>query len=158
MEGGRVLAMAVATGRVGYVFLVKGKLYSWQLSRKAASCPEDATRIAKGWIVRMRPDIVVTEKFTVRCRKGQTVRSITEAMARVAEDASIFNVSVERPRSLPNKYAEAEALADRFPELKSRVPKPRRLWDSEPRNTTIFEALVLALMVIDSEPKRPDMH
>lgn len=152
MTGSRVLAVAVASGRVGYVFLVRGKLYSWQLSRKAVESPEDAVRFAKGWIDRMRPDVVVTEKLTTRCRKGQAARAATEAIARIAEDASLFDVSVERPHFHANKYAEAEALADRFPELRSRLPRRRRLWDSEPRNTTIFEALALALAVIDREP------
>ena len=152
MEANRVLAIAVATGRVGYVFLVDKKLYGWSLSRKAASSAEQAARFAKDWIDRMRPDVVVYEKITDRCRKGDAVRAAIEAIARVAEVEPLFDVAIPRPHRFPNKFEEAEALANRFPELRLRVPKPRKLWDSEPRNTTIFEALALALEVIGPTP------
>lgn len=147
-----MLAVAAASGRVGYVFLVNGTLYSWQLSRKAAQGPEDAARLTKSWIDRLHPTVVVTEKITKRCRKGKTVQALIEAIARVAEHEPLFDVSVPRQCRYANKYVEAEALVDRFPELRPRLPKPRKLWDSEPRNTTIFEALALALEVVDREP------
>ena len=153
MEANRVLAIAVATGRVGYVFLVDKKLYGWSLSRKAASSAEQAARFANEWIDRMRPNVVVYEKITDRWRKGDAVRAAIEAIARVAEVEPLFDIAVQAPKRYANKFEEAEALANRFPELQPRVPKPRKLWDSEPRNTTLFEALALALEVISREPE-----
>ena len=147
-----MLGIAAASGRVGYVFLVDKKLYGWSLSRKASENPQEAARFATEWIGRMRPDVVVTEKVTQRCRKGSAVLAVIEAINRVAVNESLFDISVPRPRNFPNKFAEAEALCDRYPELRPRLPKPRMVWDSEPRNTTIFEALALALEVVDYEP------
>lgn len=147
-----MLAIAAASGRVGYVFLVDKKLYGWSLSRKASESPQEAARFAKGWIERMRPGVIVTEKHAERCRKGAAVLAVIEAINRVAESEPLFDISIPRPRNFPNKFAEAEELCDRYPELRPRLPKPRMVWDSEPRNTTIFEALALALEVIDREP------
>ena len=114
MEANRVLAIAVATGRVGYVFLVDKKLYGWSLSRKAASSAEQAARFANEWIDRMRPNVVVYEKITDRWRKGDAVRAAIEAIARVAEVEPLFDIAVQRPKRYANKFEEAEALANRF--------------------------------------------
>lgn len=144
-----MLAIAVGSGRVGYVFLVDGAPFNWKLSRKASRSPEHAATHAGEWIDRLRPDLVVTEKITTRCRKGVRAKALMEAVARTASEQDLFDVAVERPRQFPNKYAEAAALADRFPDLRPWVPKPRKLWESEPRSITYFEALSLALVVID---------
>lgn len=154
MGDNRVLGIAVASGRVGYVFLVDRKLYGWSISRQAAKSPQDAARRTKLWIERMRPNVVVTEQMTRGCRKGATSRAIIAAAAKVAAEEELFDIEVPRPKRFPNKFAEAEALADRYPELRPRLPKPRRLWDSEPRNITLFEALALALEVIDRPAER----
>ena len=50
-----------------------------------------------------------------------------------------------------NKYDEAEALAERFLEMKPWLPKRRTLWDEEPRLTIIFEALSLALRALQQD-------
>lgn len=151
MPGRRVLGIAVASGRVGYVLMFSGKPCQWGLSRKAAKDTADATKRVTAWIARFRPDVVVTEKITVGCRKGEKAKSIIEAIAAVAADAEVYDVSVPRPHRHANKFAEAEALVDRFPALRPWLPPPRQLWESEPRNTTIFEALALAVVVIDRE-------
>lgn len=151
MPGRRVLGIAAASGRVGFVLMFRGKPCQWGLSRTAAKTATEAARIAKDWIIRFRPDVVVIEEITGKCRKGKRAKANIAAIASLAADAELYDVSVPRPHRFRNKYAEAEALAERFPELRPRLPKKRPLWDSEPRNTTIFEALVLALEVVDRE-------
>ena len=151
MTRARVLAIAVAFGRIGYVLLVNRKLYSWQLSRQAAYSESEAARFAKLWIARLRPDLVITEDINDRCRKAEIARGLIQAIAAVADAEPQEHIIVERPRTFRNKYLEAMAFAERFPDLRSRVPKPRKVWDSEDRNTTIFEALALALEVVDRE-------
>ncbi|MEX0957312.1 MAG: hypothetical protein WDZ83_19115 [Rhizobiaceae bacterium] len=153
MRGQKVLAIAAGTGRVAYVFFVGQRLHYWQLSYAASHSPTDAARYAKAWIEQMRPDVVVTEKVTMRSRKGRQAKMNLEAIVRVAERELLFDIQVERPHRFPNKYTEAEAFAERFPELARWVPRKRRLWDPEPKNITIFEALALALEVIDPPPE-----
>ena len=57
-----MLALAAATRRVGYVFLVGDRLKDWRVSEKAAKSPEDAAEAAQTWINELKPDVVVTEK------------------------------------------------------------------------------------------------
>ena len=145
----RVLAVAAASGRVGYVFLIEGKLYDWRLSRKASRRPEEAAKRAEIWIRRLQPEVVVMEKIDGASRKSERTRAIIAAIAEVAANEYVYDVAVSRPRSHANKYEEAAALAERFPELRPWVPRPRKLWESEPRDVTYFEALSLALTVLD---------
>jgi hypothetical protein len=58
---------------------------------------------------------------------------------------------VPREHRYPNKYAEADALVDRYPELAPWKPMKRRFYDNEPRNTVLFEALALADQILARE-------
>ena len=75
MAATRVLAIAVATGRVGYVFLAGRRLRDWGLSRKASSSPELAAAQARRWIEALEPDVVVTETVAAGSRKGEKTRT-----------------------------------------------------------------------------------
>ena len=82
-------------------------------------------------------------------KKGQKSRDLIGTVARTAEQNYLLDVSVKCPRPTHNKYEDAKALAERFPELLPWGPKKRRIWEPEPRNTIYFEALALALQIID---------
>ena len=111
-----------------------------------------------GWVQdlinRLQPNVVVGEKVGKSCRKGPNSKRLIAAGAETASHNYVLDVAVDRPHDHACKYTEAAALADRFPELYGWLPKKRRYWDSEPRNTILFEALALALAVID-RPTRP---
>ena len=143
----KILAIAVATGRIGYVFLKGKKLRDWGLSRKASKAPELAARQAQTWINELKPDVVVTEKIEAGSRKGRKSKELIAAIARAAAHNYLLDVSVRRLRAFKDKYTEAKALAAEFPELVPWLPKKRRIWEPEPRNTVYFEALVLAQQV-----------
>jgi hypothetical protein len=56
----------------------------------------------------------------------------------------LLDVAVARECCYANKYVEADALAERYPDIAAWKPKKRRFFDNEPRNTVLFEALALA--------------
>lgn len=145
----KVLAIAVGTGRLGYVFLHDGELVEWRMSKKANKSPEQARSYTKSLIERFKPDVVITEKVAKRSRKGEHAKRIIAAITRVAEKAKLLDIVTPRIQQYQNKYAEARAYAERFPVLKPQVPREPRIWQSEPRSTIYFEALALALVVID---------
>ena len=148
----RVLAIAVATGRVGHAFFVGGRPQDWKMSKKAWRSIADAERYAQQLIAFHKPDVVVTEKIGRNSRKGEHAKRIIAALARVAERAILLDVVVPRIQHYQNKYAEARAFAERFPELAPRLPRVPRLWQSEPFATIYFEAVALAVEVIDRKP------
>ena len=58
-------------------------------------------------------------------------------------------MAVAREQEYANKYEEAAALGEQFPDLAPWVPKKRRFFDNEPRNTVLFEAVALALSILN---------
>lgn len=148
----RVMAIAVASGRVGYVFLIGKTLKLFELSCKASKSPRRATKKVEAWIGYLRPDVIITEKITSASRKGAETHQLIEEITRVADDAPMNNAEVVREQPFCNKYEEAAAYGERFPEIRPWVPKMPPIWLPEPRNTIYFEALSLALAVID-EPR-----
>ena len=143
----RVLAFAAATGRVGSVFLVGDELVDWHISNKAADSGGDAAAHAQTLINDLRPDVVVTEELDSAKHKGKQALAVIAAITRTAEHNHLLDVSLPREHRYANKYAEADALAERFPELMPWKPMKRRFYDNEPRNTVLFEALALALQL-----------
>lgn len=144
MPGHRILAVAAASGRVGFVFLVGDKLRDWHVSCTAAKSPTKAAEEAQKWINRLKPDVVVTEKVEDAARKAEKTKEIIGAIARTAEHNYVLDVSVARFHDYGNKYEEAEALAKQYPAIQPWLPKKRRFFDNEPRNTVLFEALSYA--------------
>lgn len=144
----RTLSIGAATGRIAYVYFVDDRLMDWRISDKASTSVEDAQAAATLWIETLVPDVVVTEKVVFGSRKGDNTRHLIDAIARVAELTDVLDVRVEREQIYPNKYAEAAALAAHYPELLPWVPRQRRLFDNEHRNTVLFEALALAQTIL----------
>ena len=145
----RVLSIAVATYRVGYVYFVGRKLMLWGASQKAAKSPEAALPVLKYWIATLQPNVVITEAVGGRTRKGRKSIAIIEAIASHASQTSLTDIAVPRIRQFNNKYEEAEAIAERFRAIAHLLPSHRpRIWESEPKQMIIFEAIVLALGIV----------
>ena len=146
----RVLSVAAATGRVGYIYFEGGPPVDWALSQKASRSPQDAAAMARRWIAMLTPDVLITEKVGRHSRKGDTTRALIDAIAREAAGHELHDIAVPRQQHHANKYAEAATYAERFPELRPLLPAKRRIWDKEPPNITYFEAIALALPVLDT--------
>lgn len=146
-----MLSFAAASGRIGYVCFEDDQLIDWGLSVKASTSPTNAAAYARKPITLLAPDVVVTEKVTNTSRKGAATHALIEALAAEAADHELHDVSVVRQQHYPNKYIEAAAYAERFPEIRSRLPKQPRIWEGEPRNTIYFEAIALALHVLSRD-------
>lgn len=144
----RMLAVAAASGRIAYVYLIGNRLMDWRISDKASDSEAEAAKSAARWIETLQPDVVVTEDTLGAKKKGRRTKEIIAAVAAVAASAELLDVSVVREQLFPNKYAEAKALAETYPDLKPWLPYRRLLLDNEHRNTVLFEALALALVIV----------
>lgn len=152
----RVLAIAAGTGRIGYVFLIGGTLKRWEISVKASKSPELTAVKTTQWIDALKPDVVITEKLDRYSRKGELTKQLITAIATVAKGNYLNDIHVPRVQKFANKYEEATDLANRFPDILPWMPKRPRIWESEPRNMIYFEALALALAVIDNDKSAKD--
>ena len=153
MERLKLLAIAVATGRIGYVYFIGDTLRDWGLSRKASLSSTLAAEQTQKWINTLAPDVLVSESAEKARRKGNHTKRLLAAISNVASHNYLLDIAVERERTFKDKYTEAKALAEQYPALLPWVPRPRRLWEPEPRNTIYFEALALALKVVEISPR-----
>ncbi len=144
----RLLALAATHSRIGYVFLIGDRLVDWRISDRATKSAGKAAVWTQKLIAELRPDVVVIEKLETASKKGDKTKEIIKAIAAVAADHELLDVSITREQFYADKYEEAEAIAGRYPELKSWVPKKRRFFENEPRNTVIFEAMALAFPIL----------
>lgn len=133
----------MATGRVAAVFLEDDHLLGWCRSTTAFGNEGRAAHQMVSWIQGFGPHVVLIEDAQSGARKGRQSRRVTEALAGVCAEANCLDLRVRRTQGHANKYLEAEALAKRFPEAKSILPKKPPIWLPEPRNMSYFEALSL---------------
>jgi hypothetical protein len=144
----KMLAIAVVSRHVAYVYLIGDRLVDWRISDRASTSAEKATATVQGWINLLHPDVLVTEKLRPALKKGQRAKTVIEAIINVGANNYILDVSVTREQRFPNKYLEADAIVAAYPELRPWLPKKRRFYDNEPRNTVLFEAMALAQTVL----------
>lgn len=90
----------------------------------------------------------MTEKAEAAACKGDKTKAIIHAIAAIAAQNYVLDVSVVRTHEHANKYEEAEVLARRHPDIRPWLPGKRRFFDNEPRNIVLFEALSLAEVVM----------
>lgn len=151
----KVLAVAVATGRAGFVYLEGLELLDWGMSIKAVRSTKNLVEYVQELINEFKPDVVVTEKCEAGCRKGKRSRNLIQAAAEIASHNQVLDVSVDRPRRFPSKYDEARDLVVRHASLAGYLPKQkRRIFDFEPRGMVLFEALAMAERVILGPPEQ----
>lgn len=151
MAGYRTLAIAAGTGRIGYVYLEDRKLIDWHISEKAASTIDAAANFAKDCIDIFTPELVVTEAINEKCNKGRDTIALIAAIEQTANDAPVLNAAITKAQAYRNKYEEAKALVDEYPELLSRLVETIFPWKKEPRRMILFEALSMALQVRDRD-------
>ena len=149
-----VLAIAVASGKAGYVYLSDRKLNDWGITVKATKSDDEIGQFAQTLIDDLNPEVVVTEKCDDQSRKGENTRALIQAIAATASNNHVYDIAVPRPRRFPSKYEEAAYLAERYLDIAGYLPKQkRRIYEFEPRGMIIFEALALAEAVIYGPPE-----
>ena len=148
IERKRLLAVAVASRKIAFVFLIDGKLKDWQHSRAASKSPTKGRSFLRTAVARHNPDLVVIENPIGSTRKYGVSRTILMAMAQDLRDNAIPHRTEAKRRSFANKYDEAAALVKRFPEIAPWLPKRPRIWEREPTEIIYFEAISLADAVI----------
>jgi len=151
----RVLSIAVASGRAGYVFIQGTEMLDWGLTVKATRSASDLVGFVQELINELKPDVLVTEDCADGGRKGRGTRRLISAIADIASHNPVLDVSVTRSKRYNSKCEEAIAMVNRYPALAGyRRKRPRRVFDFEPRNMIVFEAVALAEAVIHGPPEQ----
>jgi len=145
----RVLSVAVASGKIAYVFLINGELKDWQCSRSASLSPSKGRSFLRKATIRLEPNLVVAEDPYRPTRKYGSSLGVLYALVQELVDSAKPHTLVQRSQRFANKYEEAKVLAQRFPEIAPWLPRTPKIWEAEPVNAVYFEALSMAVLITD---------
>ena len=150
----RVLALDPTSTGFAYVVLeVPERLPDWGVATG------DETASAKrleNLITRYSPSVLVTEDPSA-ARRGKRALELLETVQTIALLRNIWTVRVPKwkVRELfPDAHSKqdiAVSLAERFPELRPRLPRKRKPWTSEDPRMRIFDALALLMVHLATE-------
>ena len=151
----RVLALDPTSKGFGFVVLEGlDLLIDWGVRHAAENRNHRCLAQAAVLIERYRPDVLVVERTGVKgSRRRPRARRLIKSLCNLAKYRHLRPRRVSR-RSVQLCFATtapatkrevAVALAQRFPELESRLPRIRERWMSEDERTSIFDAAAFAL-------------
>lgn len=106
---------------------------------------------------RYAPSLIVLENIGNSARRKRSAQ-LTSMVVRYAASRRLSVVRVKREQvrmafgGNPTKHDVAVAIAAVFPELTSRLPSKRKLWESEKEQMNVFDALSFALTALAAMP------
>jgi len=149
----RLLAIDLTAKGFGFALLdARLGLLDWGFSSIPAT--DDALFVARisARIDRGRPTALVLENFApIRGREAAVRRqglAITLAEARKIGLCQVSRRIVQGILGPGTKAQIVQRLAERFPELRHRMPRERAKWSTEDERMHIFDALALTVSVV----------
>lgn len=156
----RLLAIDLTAKGFGFALLDRRLgLLDWGFCLLPAK--DDVTFIARvsARIEKGRPTALVLENFTpIRGRETAVRRQGFVITLAEERKIGLCQVSQKIVRGIlgPGTKAEiARGVAERFPELRHRMPRERTRWSTEDERMHIFDALALAIAVVSPDLHRP---
>lgn len=152
-----VLALAPVSRGFGlFVVDVAGKAIDWRVreirdtEHRNARCQAAADQL----LDEFRPKVLVIEDHRAPgSRRHPRIQELLDLFAEtaLAQGVKVVRYGVHEVRAAfglsvrANKHAVASEVAKRFPVLLQRLPKPKRIWETEAHAMAMFQAGALAL-------------
>ena len=154
----RIVGVSPTSRGFGFAVLESPEnLVDWGLAHVRPPEPRKVACRAVELLERHRPDLLVLPTWE-GSRYGERSREVLELVGREASARKVEVLRMEgeevRRRFSDvglTKHDRAVALAERFPELSSRLPKKRRPWQTQDERLAVFDA---AMLVIASDLQR----
>jgi len=152
----RIFALDPMHKGFGYAVLeLPLRLVDWGIARVKGEKHTGALAAFEKLLDRFRPDALVLEDAEAPgSRRHPRVRRLIHALVALARERGIAVFAVARTAILKcfstadekaTKQSVAKRLAERFPELLSKLTEARKLWESVHEGMSIFDALALAV-------------
>src|SRR5215468_8987466 len=151
----RVLAIDPSTRGFGFAILEgPNRLIDWGVKETKTDKRKRSLKLIADLIEQYQPSVLVVEDYTRKgSRRCRRVRELIKDISKLAVQRKIKVRNFSRLKvkqafsesGTSNKYEIAIAIAKRFPELASRLPRFRKPWMSEDYRMSIFDAVALAI-------------
>jgi hypothetical protein len=159
----RILAIYPNCGGFGFA-LLEGRdlLVDWGFVATKSDKNRQCLSRIRAFILRYTPDGVVTESARKSTHRGVRIRKLLSDIHRLSVKLETAHRCLSRADVRESfrgsqqitKRRIAEGISERFQELSSRLPPPRKPWMSEDSRMAIFDAIALALTVPKRRRKR----
>jgi hypothetical protein len=155
-EALRLLALEIRPQKAGFAVFDGATLLDWGV-RGYGRTP--AFRRIETLLSLYTPSVIVIRRRHYLKHDDAGAR-VVQSIKRGAQRKSISVRSLDaqhiraffKQRGCDSKHAIATLLAEWFPELAWRLPAKRKLWQSEPHNTLLFDAVAIAVTFLTAQP------
>jgi hypothetical protein len=152
----RIFALDPTTKGFGYaVFETPFHLVDWGLAHVSGEKESGAIARFEELLDQYRPDIVILEDSAAPgSRRRPRVQKLLERLRDSARERSLAVHLIPRlaviecfssPDKRATKFSITQNLAETFPELAPKMPKRRKIYQSEDERIATFDALALAV-------------
>ncbi len=152
----RIFALDPTTKGFGYAVLeTPFRLVDWDLAHVSGEKNSGAVIRFEVLLDQFRPDVVVLEDSAAPgSRRRPRVRKLLGKLQETARTRGIAVHAIPRLAVIEcfssldrraTKYSITEHLAETFPELAAKMPKRRKIYQSEDERMATFDALALAV-------------
>ena len=151
----RILAIDPTTKGFGYAILDLPKhLVAWGMAHVKGEKSTGAIFRFEALLDQFRPDAVVLEDTTAKgSRRYPRVRELLDTLGKIARERGIPVQTVSRLAVIAHfskdetaiKHSIATTLAVAYPELAEKVPRKRKIYQSEDERIAVYDALSLAV-------------
>ena len=145
----RILSFAVGNDQLALILLVHRMVVHCESWRRVKAHPTMARSVLRTAIASYEPTILACERPYGLCRKQGVNLKLLQTLVQAIMDEPIPHHLLNRQQPYRNRYEEAEALTERFPEMARWCPKQPHYPDTAPRSLVYFEALAYAVEVLD---------
>lgn len=155
----RIFALDPTTKGFGYaVFETPFHLVDWGLAHVSGEKESGAIARFKKLLDQYRPDNVILEDPSAPgSRRRPRVQKLLERLRDTARERGLPVHLIPRlaviecfssPDKRATKYSITKHLAETFPELAAKMPKHRKIYESEDEHIATFDALALAVTYV----------
>jgi hypothetical protein len=152
----RIFALDPTTKGFGYALLeTPYRLVDWDMAHIEGEKNSGAALRFEELLDQYRPDVVVLEDPAAPgSRRRPRVQKLLGQLRDIARERGIAIHMLPRlaviecfssPEKRATKYSITQNLAETFPELAEKMPKRRKIYQSEDERIAIFDALALAV-------------
>ena len=153
----RILGLDIRSRRIGYAaFELPARLVDFGVTRFKSA--EAATMRLASVLLTIQPSTVILRKISLtssrNCPGTIAIQRVTRRLARRSAIKVAF-VSERKLRAYfgakgaSTRYQIASFLSQEYPELAWRLPRPRKPWETEYRNMSIFDAAAIGMTYLE---------
>ncbi len=152
MANRRSVAVIPTNGGLGFAVLEGHDLLDWGVKHARNAWLADSLTQVHRLIAQYQPSSVVLERQSGSLRRAR-VRDLITRIATIARGSKVGVRELGWPTvrerlcgtTAATKEVVARAVVERFPELRPRLPQPRKPWMSEDVRMAIFDAVAFGV-------------